>query len=537
MPFLPLVYADLATAAADQAGGPPQPTPLILDQGRADRAGPPATAPAPLSSEEGLTSVTTAVEPAVIRGVDFGGTAVPADVAEAARPFLGKAADRATLQALAKALSDAYAKSDVALYTVAIPAQNMVDGKLVVQVAEGFIESVDFPDGSDSLLLAYAARLQAEKPLTRRLLQRYLAMMRDIPGTTVDAQLRGGTSPGGVVLVIKAKRERTDFALGFDNRGTRLLGDGQLRGEAHGYSLLRRGDRTDLTLLSGANPKRLRYASAAHSTPLGSDGATLSLSAGHLDTQQRGSPIEGDATTGGITLAWPLIRGNARNLSLSLGLDLLNSDAAAFGTLLSSDRTRALRAAAGFSDVAGRRVITASLSLSRGLDILGGRGTPGFTDITATKLNGRVTLDRQFANRIALRLRAAGQYSSDRLAPAERFAIGGGDFGRAFDQATLTGDRGYALLGELGWRPLAAGLLAGTELYAFADTAEVWIEARGPYRAANYDLASAGLGARLAVGRAAWLELEGARSVDDPYPGYRGNWRFNVAWRLALNKM
>jgi hemolysin activation/secretion protein len=515
-------------------------TPLILDQGRADRIQPIAP-PLPASTEvapngEGLAQVDAAGSGTPIAGIAFEGSAVPAPVAEAARAFIGRPATREALGALARAMAAAYAKSGVALYTVAIPAQDLSGGTVRVQVAEGFIERVVYPKGASPLLRAYAARLMAEKPLTRRALERYLSLMRDVPGAKIEPQLLRGTRKGGVVLSLAATREQSDFALGFDNQGARDLGLGQFRAEAHGYSLLRDGDRTDLSLSSATDFKRFRYASLAHSTPVGADGLALSLSAGYLETRPRGTPLKGTATIAGLSLAYPVIRGYRQNLSLSLGLDGLNSDAAFVGSLISSDRTRALRLAAGYSDVGPKSVLTGGITLSRGLDLLGARSLAGITDTVFTKANARATWDRQIGQRLVLRLRAAGQYSRDRLAASERFAVGGLEFGRAFDAALLSGDRGVAGSAEVALRPTLPKPLAGSEVYGFVDGARLHVVPRLTQPGMSFALASAGAGVRLAYRDKGSFEIEAARAIDNPYPGYRGHWRINVGWRLSLGR-
>lgn len=516
------------------------PSPLILDQGRPDRVQPLAP-PLPASEEaapkgEGLAQVDAAGSGAPIVGIAFEGVEVPAPVAEAARAFIGRPATRPALDALARAMSAAYAKSDVALYTVAIPAQDLSHGTVRVQVAEGFIEGIVYPTQASPLLRAYAARLMAKKPLTRRTLERYLSLMRDVAGAKIDPQLLRGTRKGGVILSLASTREHSDFSAGFDNQGTRDLGLGQFRAEAHGYSLLRDGDRTDLTLSSATDFRRFRYASLAHGTPIGTDGLTASVSAGYLETRPRSSPLTGTAEIAGLSLVYPVIRGYRKNLSLSLSLDGLNSDAAFVGSLVSSDRTRALRVAAGYSDVGAKSVLSGGITLSRGLDMLGARSLAGISDTVFTKANARATWDRQVGKRLVLRLRATGQYSQDRLAASERFAVGGAEFGRAFDSALLSGDRGFAGLAEMALRPSLPKAIAGSELYGFVDGARLRVVQRLMQPGMSFDLASAGAGVRLAYRDKGSFEIEAARAIDNPYPGFRGDWRINVGWRLSLSR-
>lgn len=530
----------LLLAAAQAEPLPGASAPLILDQGRADRIQP---APPPLRLDEarptrtdGLAQVDAAGSGAPIAGIAFQGVDVPGPVAEAARAFIGQPASKALLQKLAKAMSDAYARTDIALYTVAIPEQDLSTGTVRVLVAEGHVEEIVYPNDAGPLIRTYGERLKAHKPLTRRAMERYLSLMRDVAGAKIDVQLLRGRRAGGVILSITVLRERSDFNFGFDNRGTRDLGRGQFRAEAYGYSLLRDGDRTSLTLLAADDFKAFRYVSLGHSTPLGSDGFTLAMSGAYLQTRPRGSVIRGEAETASLTLSYPVIRGYKRNLSLSLGLDGVNSDAAAFGSIISSDRTRALRGAAGYQRISSKDVMTAGLTLTRGLNILGARSLIGFAETEYSKVNGRLTWDRQIGKRIIGRLRASGQYSEDRLAGAERFAIGGVEAGRAFPQAIITGDRGYAALVELAVRPKLPKPVEGSEVYGFIDRAAVHVERRLTLAGGDFDLASAGGGVRMAIGRIGSIEVEGARAIDDPTPAYRNAWQVNVGWRLRLGK-
>lgn len=539
----PLLALLVAAAAPPAAPGPAAQTqtPLILDQNRLDRA----PIPTDRSQQEirtrhplpkGQSKVEAEASAVAIRGITFGGRQVPLRVANAAKPFLGKTATKETLKALAAALSDAYADADIALYTVVIPDQNFAKGIVVVKVAEGFVERVVFTHGMTRMNKAYALALTKERPLSRHSLERYLSLMRDIPGETDDVQILRGTKPGGVILQIKSDRKHFDASMGFDNRGQELQGGAQFSAQLHTYSLLRDGDRTDLTGQVTPNPKRLRYVSLAHTTPIGDNGATLSGSVGYLATQPKHSTLSGDAKTAGLTAAYPIIRGYKKNLTATLGVDAINSDQAILGDVFSSDHTRAARGAVGYSDAEEKSVLTAGVTVSRGLNILSAHGTPNQSHPIFTKVNGRITYDHQIGKKFIGRVRATGQYSKDMLPAAERFVVGGADFGRAFDQAVLSGDRGYAGAGEIAWRPDVGKKFAGSELYGFADYSKLHLVERYPYAAGTYDLGSAGAGVRVAFTPRAWLELEGARVIDQPYPGYRGKWRFNISWKLNLKK-
>src|SRR3546814_17175573 len=83
-----------------------------------------------------------------------------------------------------------YGKGDVSLYTIVVPQQNLSDGVLTLRVVEGYIDDVvitgDVKGRGLDLVRRYAARLAAEKPLRRPTLERYLSLIRDIPGLETE---------------------------------------------------------------------------------------------------------------------------------------------------------------------------------------------------------------------------------------------------------------------------------------------------------------------------------------------------------------
>lgn len=116
--------------AASLPGAIPQP--LIIDQGRADRVPvpelprPDIQAAAPSATAAELTRVDATGNNRPIAGIRFEGAKVPAPVAQAAETFLNRPANAQTLRQLAAAMSDAYGKSDIALYTIAIDRKSVV---------------------------------------------------------------------------------------------------------------------------------------------------------------------------------------------------------------------------------------------------------------------------------------------------------------------------------------------------------------------------------------------------------------------------
>src|SRR3546814_10955926 len=82
------------------------------------------------------------------------------------------------------------------------------------------------------LVRRYAARLAAEKPLRRPTLERYLSLIRDIPGLETEVQLLNLQTAGAVRLVLTLKHDDLDFGLVVNNRGIANLGRTQVPANA-----------------------------------------------------------------------------------------------------------------------------------------------------------------------------------------------------------------------------------------------------------------------------------------------------------------
>ncbi|MEP9358458.1 ShlB/FhaC/HecB family hemolysin secretion/activation protein [Sphingomonas sp. KR3-1] len=525
------MWIALAAFAGQDAG-------VIVDRNRIDRPQAPRETLAPRSTpRRGATSVAATGTEVPIQGIRFQGAQAPAAVAAAARRFIGRPGNKDTLLELAGTLSRAYQHTDVALYTVAIPAQDTSGGTVTVLLTEGRIASASLKDakGRNRLLRARMAPMLDEAPLRRATFERQVTLMRAIPGLTFTSDFADPNASGALALTVTPKQKRTRFTAGFSNRGVTQLGDGQFDAKAEFYGLGVDGDQLTLAASASSDFKRYRYVSGSYAVPITASGLTLTTSGGYLETRPKGYPVLGKAKLAGTSLSYPLLRDFHRSLDLSLGVDGLNSDNAAFGALIATERTRALRGGAGFSSTYEKRSISVALSASQGLDVLGARTDPLYADPRFRKVNGSAYLAQAIGTHLVVRAQAGGQWSRDLLPAAERFAVGGDNYGRAFDVAFLSGDRGAGALGELAVRPLKGKRFGTSEIYTFVDRAWIGIEGRGGVTGrSDYALASAGFGTRLRWLDKAEIGLEAAHVIDDPYPGYDEDWRFSLAWRLSL---
>ncbi|MGB3627506.1 MAG: ShlB/FhaC/HecB family hemolysin secretion/activation protein [Henriciella sp.] len=529
-----LAIAGMATAFPASAQDLPDHFRSRLDPER-ERTDPaaPETASLPTGTTQLNASIPTGLQ---ISTVNFRGVPVPAKVARAAEPYIGRPLTSDNLQTLVDALSDAYRETDVALFTLVVPEQDFEGGNVDLLAAEGYVEQVkiagDLTKSEQALVASHAARLTKIRPASRAVYERNLLLLDDVPGLTVSESLAQGSERGGVKLRLDAEQKRTDFSVGYDSRTTRLIDQGQVSGEAAGYGLLRAGDQTRLNLAASTDFEDFRYASLQHSTPLGTFGTRASVGAAELQSFAEDSGLEGRASLYSLGLSHPFVRSSQQNLRASLVADVLNSNNAAFGSLLSTERTRALRGRLAYDWTRGDTVAAASVQVSQGFDVLEARISQPVGELEFLTADANIKLAQRFADQYYLRLNLTGQWSDDPLPANERFSVGGPNYGRAFENGVINADTGAAALVEAAYRPLKTGKFADSEVYAFADYATVGFVGRDlPER----QLGSAGAGIRAAYSDFGELGLEAAKPYETPSPDDADDWQFNISWRITFD--
>ena len=478
------------------------------------------------------------VAPFVLSRVEISGSSLkPAALEAAYRPFLGRTIDKAALQAITDALAHTYEQSDIALYSVTVPTQDFAGGLLRLKAVEGYISRTEIKGGEHQPGLAlarrYAARLMAERPLRRRDLERYVSLIRDIPGLTPDIEVaQGDGTDGAVTLEIDPNAQRVQAAVSINNRGTAYLGRTQVQGDLYLDSLLRAGDQTRISVALPTAIDRFQLYSFGHTQPIGSDGATVQVFGSYLRTKPEGLNVQGRAYSLGGQVSYPVIRGYRQNLYASASLDGLNSTNAFFGQELSNERTRAVRGALSYSLTSSTSVLLLSGAASFGLSGLGAREDPTLARTDFRKLNLKFGYNHALGAQWVIRLDGAAQLTSDLLPASEQFSLGGEEFGRAYEASYIVGDEGYGASAELAYViPGAPAAFTGTELYGFADKGAVRYRSRLGFPQEDLSISSAGGGVRIPIKKHLVVQLEAARGLESPLPGIDGErWRgvFNI---------
>lgn len=525
-----LLLAGAAQVARAEQSDPLNPAPTI-DRDRVDRQVPvlptaaPRAAPAPRAPVVDEGAATRAV---TLAGFRYEGSSLPrAELDAALAPLLGRSLTRETLQAIADTINRVYASSDVAFYSIAIPQQVVTRGELVVRIVEGRISRYALQKETRTtptrLIGAHMDRLMRDRPTHKSELERTLSLLRDIPGQTVDAQLRTTGRPDELALDLGVKRKQVDVAININNNGVVNVVSGvQAQVSVAVNGLLREGDSTRISGYLPFTPDRYQFYSLSHVTPIGANGMMLSASAAHIRTKTEDG-LRGRVTQGGLGLSYPVVRSYRRNLSLSLSLDGIDSDNYFLDTAFGAFRTRVARASASWSAIGKRGGYAVSATASQGLDALGARAFAGFSEAGFTKANLQAAAVRELGSGMAVKITVRGQHSADQLPTSERISLGGDGAGMAFRLGAVTAESAIAGSVELSWKVKGAKRGAGgVTVFAYSDGALAHTVARPRYNlsARDFSLASAGVGARVAPFGGWTATVQVAVPVKRPFGDY-----------------
>lgn len=514
-----VLFPALAAAQSVTELLPPSADPLAQRIGQL-AAPAPSAAPSPAEVDGGATF---ALREIVLEGA----TAFePEDLRPIWQPLLGSSVTLVQLKAVAAAIGARYRDAGYVLSQAFVPAQTVTDGRVRIQIVEGFVDRVAVDGGPPAALAATErrfARMAEARPLALAELERAVLLSRDTLGGEVETVVAPSPDTFGAAdMTVILKPDPVTGFIALDTRGSRLYGDVTASAGATAFGLL--GLRERLDILASGDPLGgdfgyLRGDAAlplniAEGTAL--DGAVLGLraeaSTGEPDTDLDGLRLLSEEFSLGASLTVPFTRSRTENFFGRVGLEWRQSDSlTSFAGADDEVREELVVLEAGLSwDRADRLggVTLVDVSLRQGLDFgpaeIEATG-PAAPDADFTRLLGRLARLQRLGESWSAFGEAIWQWSWASLPGGERFSLGGSTVGRGFAPGNTTGDSGFGLRLEVRHQVDGFGRDRAAELYAFVD----YGRARDDSAARDGDrwegLSSVGLGARIDL--AEWLTL------------------------------
>lgn len=330
-----------------------------------------------------------------------------------------------------------------------LPKQEIQDGVVAIQIVEAKFGGAQLEGlapqhvHAQRLINMAEAILPKGRALHANDIDRALLLLDDLSGVSVTGSLVAGQRDGETNLAISAIDDAwLSGSATADNQGSLSTGADRDSINLNLNSPLRLGDALSLTALKtlGSEYQRLGY-----TLPVGAQGWRAGVHASNLRYHViTFSPIDlrGTATTAGMDISYPLIRGQLQNVNVGLNYDDKQFD----------------NSAAGVSTTYGIKVYSASLAASQIDSWVGGginsasvavTGGDKNTDGRYKKLNLSLSRLQSLNGTWSLFVAASSQIASKNLDSSEKIYLGGANGVRAYPASEAGGSEGSTLTLEL----------------------------------------------------------------------------------------
>ncbi|MGF0242071.1 ShlB/FhaC/HecB family hemolysin secretion/activation protein [Rhodococcus sp. IEGM1300] len=458
-----------------------------------------------------------------------GGTVYPlSELAALYQPLLGHETSLADLIEATRSITRRYQQDGYLLSYAFLPQQSFDNGVVRVVLVEGYIKDYQLQGDVGrvkGLLDKLVAKLQAERPLTRKTFERYTTLMSRIPGVTLQAQVPPpGTTDGAAYLVAQASRKPFTSSLSTteDNRnGTQaLLG-------ISSNSQTAMGEQLSLSGLFPPGDDEEHYYRLDYNQFLNAEGTQLALSA----SRYRADPGTNVQLDNGLELkphrendrysigfSHPIIASPNELLSAGARLYAVNDKTRyqVIGLPLNVEERTDIRALALESDwrkADEKQLRILSGGLYQGTNGMGAKTNNSAIDLDFFRLRlSGVQSDKFFDNWQGV-LSAALYWSDDTLPDSERAVFGGQNFGRGYPDDQASGDKGWGVAYELNYSFNRDGnWVKVLQPYVVLDRSKTWFNEL-PVKGNN--LSSAAIGLRFGDAKYYNIALEAAKPMSD----------------------
>jgi hemolysin activation/secretion protein len=335
-----------------------------------------------------------------------------------------------------------------------IPAQDVKDNQIIISILEAEIGQIKVT-GDIRLKPKTLEEIIRESVsggvLEKTSLERGLFLANELPGIKLSSRLSRGQTPGTVDITLDTSEESLiNGHIGFDNYGSRFIGDNRLTSAINLNDILGIGDKAAISLLSGGNG--MLHQGLTMEIPVTSQGTVASFSYTRMNYDMRKEyrflEATGSTQGGNLALRHPLERSRLKNSNIRVSLGYSEIEQKMFKVMTRTDKPIVFtlgynRSSTDFFGGGGRTAIATDL-------------TSGATSYTSDLYTDPPTEDRHFQavhlnfsrlqqlwGSFKLNLTYSSQFCRDILISSEQFALGGPRKVRAYSQGSGDGDWGY----------------------------------------------------------------------------------------------
>ena len=482
-----------------------------------------------------------------------GNTVLPeADLQSTLSVLVGKKLNLQQLREAADQISDYYRAKGYLIARAYIPAQQISNGIVEMQIIEGrrdkiHLQTVGSPIVNSSVQVDFIDKaIPQNAVISDAQLERALLLLTDTPGVSnVQSSLEPGATAGTSDLNLTTTSGPRYFgSVDADNFGSRYAGSDRIGITAGVNSLTGFGDQlTFRGQTTGANGmqqgSQTNYGRVAYQLPIGSDGFKLGVAYSamryQLGLNYQNTASNGTANTASLFGSYPFVRTRNFNLYGQAGYDNLTMTNNSMGLQISNKTVNN-----GNVGVSGN---SRDAYLGGGLNTFGATATMG--NLGLENSNGYSTLDSLSAqtagsfqrynfnfsrlqavtNSMHFVLNATAQLASKNLDSSQQFYLGGPTGVRAYPVGQGAGSQGALLQLELHQQVLDQSPLGTISAYGFYDLGGVqlfkntwsnWNQLNpgtGQSLSQNTSLQGAGLGIKATINDRSYLNLTWAHTI------------------------
>jgi hemolysin activation/secretion protein len=423
------------------------------------------------------------------------------------KKYINKEVTLEILWNIAKDINKLYQEKGYFLSRAYIPEQKIANGKITINVIEGYVGKLELPDSlkDNKIIKKYSQAVLDEKPSKIETIETFLLLMNDLPGcdfrsafTSLDEKHEDDPA---IKLSLVSDTKNKDFLIGVDNFSSRYFGPEEAFISV-GKSFIPL-QKTNLYLLTTSENLSQKYIDLKHNiqlAPFITGGISTTFAKGNPQYNLSQYDFQNQLNTFGINMAYQKIRKRDENLSFVANFDIVNSSTKAFSSSIYDDKIRAIRGAINYNKsdkYNGQNTI--NIMASSGLEILGSNksGETNISQFGAKPDFKRFNLIVSRLQKLISAFEAYGsvstQIASGILYSSEKFSYGGQSFGRAYDSSEISGDEGVNFAAEIRYENLKEIKSFKARPYLFYDIGQVISQSN---KNLNSSASSAGIGMR-----------------------------------------
>lgn len=482
-----------------------------------------------------------------------GNTVIPeADLQSKLSILIGKKLNLQQLREAADQISDYYRAKGYLIARAYIPAQQINNGIIEIQIIEGRRDKINLNTIGDPIVHSnvqvdfIGKAIPQNAVISETQLERALLLLSDTPGVS---DVKSSLEPGGItgtsdLNLTTTSGPRYFGSIDADNFGNRYAGSDRVGITAGINSVTGYGDqisfRGQTTGTNGMQQgSQTNYGRAAYQLPIGSDGfklgAAYSAMRYQLGLNYQNTATNGTANTASVFASYPFIRSRNLNLYGQAGYDNLTMTNNSMGFQISNKIVN--NGSVGISgnsrdDILGGGINSFGATATMGnLGLENTNGYASLDSLTAQtagnfqRYNLNLSRLQAITNSMHLVLNASAQFANKNLDSSQQFYLGGPSGVRAYPVGQGVGSQGALMQLELHQKVVDQSPIGVISAYAFYDLGSVqlfkntwsnWNQPNPPTGQSlnqNTSLQGAGLGFKATINDRSYLNLTWAHTI------------------------